>query len=52
MNIENIVENDVDNDEEMVENLSILSQQQWKSEMEYGNTYYAAKEYVENFFYE
>lgn len=52
MNIENIIENDVDNEEEMAENLSILTKQQSWGEMEYGSTYYAAKEYVENFFYE
>lgn len=50
MQIENIIENDVDNEEDVVENLSILSQQQSWGEMEYGSTYYAAKEYVENYY--
>lgn len=44
MNIENIIENDVDNEEEMVENLSILTKQQSWGEMEYGQVYYSIKE--------
>lgn len=47
-NIENIIE-ETSFDNEAEECGKIVFSQQWKDEMMYGNTYYAAQEWKENF---